>query len=148
MFLLTDGNSVVVQYPYSFSKLRKDNPIVSFSRPPDKIQEPDKWVIWLERMAEWNMFPVTKVDRPVITDLQVVEQITPVLVGLDWTQRWSVRNKTQAELDQDQADEDTLFDEEQMRFNRRMLNHVRESKDPPQAPLTPRAFATWWRNNV
>ncbi len=127
----------VAQYPYSFARLRKDNPGVSFPKKPSA-----------ELLAKWGVLPVVEVVEPTPAETEIVDEVDPVLFGQDWTQQYVIRNKTQGELDEDAANITAKFAEPQMRFNRRMQNYVRAARVPPQDPLTPAQFAAWWRNNV
>ena len=83
----------IAEYPYTFGKLRADNPTVSFPRNMPA-----------ERWAEWDVYEVTEVTRPTPTATQVVTEGAPVKVGNDWTQVWDVREKTAQELnDEDEG---------------------------------------------
>ena len=52
-YVLTDGGSNVVTYPYNIGLLRRDNPSVSFPAVPTNAQ-----------LAEWNVYPVTPTPQP------------------------------------------------------------------------------------
>lgn len=89
-YVLTDGGSTVVTYPYSIGLLRRDNPNVSFPANPTNAQ-----------LAEWNVYPVVATTAPsynVITQ-NLVEQ-NPQRVETSWRQVWSVEPATQAEIDE------------------------------------------------
>ena len=82
-------NGQIDQYPYTVGNLRRDNPQTSFPR-----------TIPAETLAEYGVYPVTVLDRPSVTSAQVADrQSEPSLVDGVWTLGWTVRNKTQAELD-------------------------------------------------
>jgi len=70
---------VVVAYPYSFGKLRSDNPAVSYPRNPD-----DAW------LANQGVHKVTPAARPGDHPSIVITEGTPALVEGVWTQVWEV----------------------------------------------------------
>lgn len=77
-----------ISYPYSIRQLRRDNPQVSFPR-----EIPD------ERLADWGVYPVAKVDPPEYDEeTHVREEGQPVQIGGVWTQVWNVRELTAEEL--------------------------------------------------
>lgn len=77
-----------ITYPYNIHQLRRDNPQVSFPR-----EMPD------ERLADWGVYPVTKVAQPEYDpETQTVEEGLPVLVEGVWTQVRNVRSLTTEEL--------------------------------------------------
>src|SRR5690554_3620609 len=77
-----------ITYPYSIRQLRRDNPQVSFPR-----EMPD------ERLADWGVYRVAKVEQPVYDpETQTVEEGQPVQVEGIWTQVWNVRDLTTEEL--------------------------------------------------
>lgn len=85
MLLLQEN---VITYPYSISRLRRDNPQVSFPR-----EMPD------ERLADWGVYRVTKVAQPVYNpETQTVEEGEPVQIDGVWTKVWNVRDLTPEEL--------------------------------------------------
>jgi hypothetical protein len=49
-------------------------------------------------LAEYNVYPLTATDRPVVTYTQKVEEGTPALVNGTWTQVWNVLDKTPEEV--------------------------------------------------
>lgn len=81
-------NGQVAQYPYSISQLYADNLGVSFP-----ITMPD------ERLAEWNVLPVTPMLPPAYdaSTHKLVEQ-TPALVFGAWEQTWALVPLTQDEI--------------------------------------------------
>lgn len=83
--LIVDG--MVASYPYSFGKLRADNPDVSFPRDPSD-----------ERLAEWGVVAVAPAERPVADITQNVVEGAPVLVGEVWTQVWNVVDASAEEI--------------------------------------------------
>lgn len=74
--LAPDG--VVVAYPYSFGRLRADNPDVSFPRDID-----DAW------LAAQGIHKVEPVARPPSHPAKIVSEGTPDLVEGVWTQVWT-----------------------------------------------------------
>lgn len=85
MLLLQEN---LITYPYSIARLRRDNPQVSFPR-----EMPD------ERLADWGVYRVTKVEQPVCDpETQTVEEGEPVHVDGAWSQVWNVRDLTAEEL--------------------------------------------------
>src|SRR6056297_2315291 len=81
-------NDQIDQYPYTVGNLRRDNPQTSFPRtvPP-------------ETLASYGVYPVTVLDRPSVTSAQVADrQSEPSLVDDVWTLGWTVRDKTQDEI--------------------------------------------------
>jgi hypothetical protein len=82
-------NGAVAQYPYSFWQLKAANPLTSF---PDQATD--------EMLASFGVQRVFFSTPPEITDLQVLEENTPVLVDNYWTQVWSVRDMTAEEIQQ------------------------------------------------
>jgi len=84
-------NGQIDQYPYTVGNLRRDNPSTSFPKHPSN-----------EVLAEWGVYPVVRADKPVIADTQtLVLDATPTPINGVWTLGWTVRDKTQAELDED-----------------------------------------------
>lgn len=76
-------------YPYSVAMLRRDYPQTSFPSQPTNAL-----------LAEFGVYPVTRVDRPDHDPVyQVVTEQPPALVDGVWTQQWEVRNKTPSELE-------------------------------------------------
>lgn len=83
--ILPDGE---LEYPYSLGKLRSDYPGTSF--PVD--------VSVMGDLHLFGAFPVAETAAPVPTEAQRVDELTPVAIGGVWTQRWALRDATQAEL--------------------------------------------------
>ena len=86
----------VKTWPYSFSHLRRDNPMVSF---PREIND-----AWLEKMG---IHRVSKVEAPSSSFVQDVVEVEPILVNEVWTQQWklvdvpfdvAIQRQKQAEL--------------------------------------------------
>ena len=81
-------NGAVKQYPYSLWQLKAANPLTSF---PDQAND--------EMLAAYGVQRVFNATQPQLTDTQVLEEGTPVIVDDRWTQVWSVRDMTQDEID-------------------------------------------------
>lgn len=73
--LVRDG--AIAQYPYSFSMLRRDNPMVSFPRDPDAA-----------KLAEWGVVTVHDAPQPAYDVAKDIVESTPVLSGGTWVQSW------------------------------------------------------------
>lgn len=95
---------------YSIGQLRQDNPQVSF---PQDISD--------NTLAEWAVYPVTKVDAP------TVDSLTQVCLedGYDfdtesqtWKTKWLVRNKTEEEIAQKLAEKTLAIRRERNEFLR------------------------------
>ena len=89
MLYVLAPNDVVDTFPYRVVDLKADNPNTSFpSNPSDAL------------LAEWDVFPVTEAAKPSYDDDQTVDRnSTPVLVNGAWIVGWTVRDLTQAEID-------------------------------------------------
>lgn len=89
-YVLTDGGSNVVAYPYNIGMLRRDNPTVSFpANPSDAL------------LAEWNVHPVTPTPQPSYDPIdEILTEAQPALVSGVWKQAWTV---TTASADQSAA---------------------------------------------
>lgn len=80
-------------YPYALWQLREDFPNTSFPQPYE-----------LAPLADFGVFPVTATAKPSSNRVtQVVEETTPVKIGNDWTQQWTVRSATPGEQAQAKA---------------------------------------------
>lgn len=80
---------VVVQYPYTFMQLRRDNPQVSYPRDPTD-----------EMLAQWDVTRIAEVPRPAPSglDRNVVEGQPEAVNGV-WTQRWAEVPASAEEVD-------------------------------------------------
>lgn len=77
-YILTDGGSTALAYPYSQAQLQRDNPDISF---PRNMSD--------EQLALWYVFPVVPTAKPAEDiNFSIVEDV-PVLNGSDWTQVWA-----------------------------------------------------------
>jgi len=82
-------NGTIDQYPYTVGNLRRDNPLTSF---PRTVPE--------ETLQAYDLYPVVTTTRPTVTNSQVAEpDAQPTLSDGVWTLGWTVRNKTQGEID-------------------------------------------------
>lgn len=87
-------NGLVVEYPYTNKKLRKDNPLVGF--PKDLTDD-----IRLEH----GMVEVVVEAAPTVTSSQKLTQdTTPALVDGTWTLGWTVSDKTAEEVTKEVED--------------------------------------------
>ena len=88
MLYVLAPNDVVDTFPYRVVDLKADNPNTSFpSNPSDAL------------LAEWDVFPVTEAAKPSYDDDQTVDRnSTPVLINGAWIVGWTVRDLTQAEI--------------------------------------------------
>lgn len=83
-YVLTDGGSNVVAYPYNIGMLRRDNPNVSFPANPTNAQ-----------LAEWNVYPVTPTPQPSYDLIdEILTEATPEFNSGTWAQAWTVTNAT------------------------------------------------------
>ena len=85
----TDGNSGILQWPYSELQLKIDNTNVSF---PKKMTE--------EGLASWNVYPVAVNEPPVHNEKTHVSEVnaSPELIDGSWVLNSTVREKTAEEL--------------------------------------------------
>lgn len=71
-------NGTVAEYPYSFTKLRADNPNTSFPANPSTAL-----------LAAWNVVPVEPVEQPAIDRAtHKLAEGVPVRFGNVWRQAW------------------------------------------------------------
>lgn len=83
-YVLTDGASTVIRYPYSAKQLKQDNKGVSFPA-----------FLSTASLASWNVLPIVDVSAPNYDPLtQVLSEIDPTTSdgGITWTQAWEVTN--------------------------------------------------------
>ena len=87
-------NQIIKKFPYSINDLKKNNPDTSFPRNPS-----------LEMLASWNVFPVvsTGVQYDPATQVATKEGCEFNTTLNRWETSWTVRDKTQEELDMDFA---------------------------------------------
>lgn len=80
------NNGQIKQYPYSISKLKAENPQVSF---PSEISN--------ELLAEFDVYPVEPTEQPTFgLDMNVQEQ-DPELVNGQWKQTWLITQASSEE---------------------------------------------------
>jgi hypothetical protein len=84
---LKDSN--IDKYPYSINQLKQDNKDTSF---PAEMSD--------ERLADWDVYPVTPADYPQVDYKKNIEEATPELIDGVWTQVWNVTDKPQSEIDE------------------------------------------------
>jgi hypothetical protein len=82
---LKNGN--IDKYPYSINQLKQDNKDTSF---PAEMSN--------ERLAEWNVYPVSVVPYPQETYKQNVKEGTPELIDGVWKQIWTITEKSLDEI--------------------------------------------------
>lgn len=78
-YVLVDENGQLLAADYSFSKLRQDNPDISF---PREMSD--------ERLAEFGVVALASTDKPDVGDSIELDSVedTPKLVDGVWTQAW------------------------------------------------------------
>ncbi len=81
------NNGVIDKYPYSIASLHKENVGTSF---PAEMPN--------ERLAEWEVYPVQAIEKPVINYKQNVIENTPINENGVWKQVWTVQNKPLDEI--------------------------------------------------
>ena len=82
-------NGAVAAYPYTFDRLRKDNPNISF--PKTSMEEE-------QIRSDYGVVEVSEVDIP-RSETHNVSEGSPTNVGGAWTQVWDLTPKTAEELD-------------------------------------------------
>jgi hypothetical protein len=85
-------NNLVEKYPYSISELKNDNPQTSF---PETISD--------KTLAEFNVYKVTQIEKPVITYKQNLIEGTPVNENGVWKQTWTITDKDSTEIEEIQT---------------------------------------------
>ena len=121
MTYLKAVNGVVEQYPYSISRLKKDNTNVSFPKEPTD-----------ELLADWGVYPVTVAQPPVYdSSVQVIKQDAPQNVNGAWMVAWIVE-----QLPQDTA-------EKNIRNQRNNLLQDCDWTQVADAPVDKAAWATY-----
>lgn len=112
-YVKTNGEGGLLAFPYSDAKLRRDHPLVSF---PRVLTDPVR--------ANFDVFPVIKLDRPSVTDDQAAERDSlPRLSEGAWVLGWSQRAKSETELEADQV---ARLDEGKAECRRRIFAVVDE----------------------
>ena len=85
-------NGAVAKYPYTVTDLRKDNPNTSFVKNPSN-----------ESLEGFGMYVVYNTTPPPYTNLQYLEEGTPVFNNNQWQQVWIVVDKTPEQIAQEEA---------------------------------------------
>jgi len=91
MYVLVDDNDNVLQYPYRYQQLVRDNPRTSFPKNMGK-----------EALESYNMYDVIVDAYPENFDdmTQILTRDTPVKDGDGiWRQSWTVSNRPQADAE-------------------------------------------------
>lgn len=134
MLKIIDGQ---ITYPYSIRQLRRDNPQVSFPR-----EMPE------ERLADWGVYPVTKVAQPVYDpETQVVEEGQPVQIDGVWTQVWNVRDLTTEELKSRVPRSITKRQARQELIEAGLVGAVEAAIDAIQDPTQKALMLSWWNDS-
>lgn len=89
----------VAAYPYSFARLRTDNPDVSFPQDPDD-----------EVLARHGVVAVSRVPAPAPSAGKSVVELSPVFNGSAWAQAWGEVDATPEELALREAEARELTD--------------------------------------
>lgn len=84
MYLRIINNEI--HYPYSLTKLREDNPNISF---PSEMTE--------SVMSEWDIYEVRPTPKPTDYTKNILEG-TPILVEETYYQNWILEAATEAEI--------------------------------------------------
>ncbi len=120
---------------YSLTKLRRDNPQVSFPAEPSEAT-----------LAEYNVFTLVEVAPPAVTATQRAEWDTPQFIANKWTQVWKIVDIT-AEI---AAQKDVLalsqYDQALGKAIFEVYNEVRALKS--QAPVTAQQFINYLKTKL
>lgn len=131
MLLLKDDE---ITYPYSISRLKRDNPQVSFPR-----EMPE------ERLADWGVYPVTKVPQPEYdTETQTVEEGQPVQIDGVWTQVWNVRSLTPDELKSRVPESISRRQAKQLLIQLGQIESIQNIIDAVEDPIEKQLLQSWW----
>ena len=93
-YVLTYKTGTLKTYPYTLRDLQNDNPNTRF--PKNLANKPDV-------LADFNVYSVASTSKPLEDHTKVVEEAKPENIDGVWTQKWKVRNATEAELSEDSA---------------------------------------------
>ena len=100
-------NGAVDRYPYTVTDLRLANPQTSFPNDPTD-----------DTLVNFGLYRVAQVAPPQLQPNQAAVEGTPVLLSGHWTQAWSVRTKTAAEVAaENQAIQNSIVDATQLRLD-------------------------------
>lgn len=126
-----------ITYPYSIHQLRRDNPQVSFPR-----EIPD------ERLADWGVYRVAKVEPPIYDpETQTIEEGQPVQIGDKWTQVWNVRELTTDELKARIPSSITKRQARQELIVSGLIGAVEATIDAIQDPTQKALMLSWWNDS-
>ena len=91
MYLKTDENDNVIEYPYSIAQLKRENPSTSFPQNPSD-----------DVLAGFNVYRVNR-ETLAATNTQVIDYATTPTKNSDgfWILAGTVRDKTDAEIQRD-----------------------------------------------
>lgn len=120
---------------YSLSRLRSDNPQVSFPAEPSA-----------STLAEYGVFPLIEVPAPTASATQKVVRGTPQLINGSWTQVWNIvditAEVTAAKDAQAISEADVLFG----KIIFELVNDVRVLKG--QGTITKQQFINYLRTKL
>lgn len=126
-----------ITYPYSIRQLRRDNPQVSFPR-----EMPD------ERLADWGVYRVAKVEQPVYDhETQALEEGQPVQIDGVWSQVWNVRSLTTEELKSRVPRSITKRQARQELIEAGLIGAVEAAIDAIQDPTQKALMLSWWNDS-
>lgn len=112
---------------YSISQLRKDNRGTSFP-----VQMSD------QRLAEWNVYPVTAVSKPTVDYTKNITEGIPSFNNDSWIQTWLISNATEEEIVQR-----TVVRASDMRMERNERLAACDWTQLPDTPVNDLAWATY-----
>ncbi len=121
-------NGIVLQYPFSPSMLRAENPNTSF--PKDMS---------LELLAQYGVYPVTAIEPPASTLTQDPVEQPPQLINGAWTQVWAMVNVSAEEVALRQQAADYESERAIVKANAFVKNFI---------SLTPAQVETYVANNT
>lgn len=123
-----------ITYPYSIRQLKRDNPQVSFPR-----EMPE------ERLAEWGVYPVTKVAQPGYDpETQTVEEGEPIQVEGIWTQVWNVRSLTTDELKSRVPESISRRQAKQLLIQLGQIESIQNIINAVEDPIEKQLLQSWW----
>lgn len=127
-------NDNQITYPYSIRQLKRDNPQVSFPR-----EMPD------ERLADWGVYRVAKVEQPVYDpETQALEEGQPVQVEGIWTQVWNVRSLTTEELKSRVPGSISRRQAKQLLIQLGQIESIQNIIDAVEDPIEKQLLQSWW----
>jgi len=117
-----------LDYPFSLSTLKKENPNVSF---PRKMPE--------ELLAEYSVFPVIAVSRPAATLTQDHVEQQPQQINGVWTQVWAMVDVSPEEAARRQQTAQDAADAEAVKVDAFVQNFI---------AMTPKQVTSYIANNT